>query len=106
MSREPVLHDRCHAIALQVLETISSLLRVEETRDAYAEFYAIAQKELQTYERIKRVPMLIRCLRCKSKLKARQDLRGRIVRCPHCRLVMRLAQQKPWYLRMMFRSGN
>jgi hypothetical protein len=47
-------HDRCHAIAWRVVvELFRSLLREEEARDAYAEVYAIAQQEIQIYERLK-----------------------------------------------------
>jgi hypothetical protein len=48
-------HHCCHAIALQVLETFRSLLREEEHRDAYAEAYAIARQEIQTYEGLRRL---------------------------------------------------
>jgi hypothetical protein len=50
---EQLQHERCHAIAWQVMELFRSLLREEEALDAYAEAYAIAQQEILTYERLK-----------------------------------------------------
>ena len=47
------IHDLCHAVAWRALEIVRPLVRDDEARDAYAEFYEIARQEIERYEEAK-----------------------------------------------------
>jgi DNA-directed RNA polymerase subunit RPC12/RpoP len=50
--------------------------------------------------------LLFRCLRCRARLRGKQEWRGRKVRCPSCQAVLRLPRNREWIERMMYRSRN
>jgi hypothetical protein len=58
MSNQRLLHDTCFAIAKDMLSLVAHLIRENEHRDAFKEFYEVARQRLLSYdaqqERLKR----------------------------------------------------
>jgi hypothetical protein len=44
-----IIHDTAHEAAVSLVAVIVNLIREEEQRDAYDEFYPIVRKALETY---------------------------------------------------------
>jgi hypothetical protein len=50
MSNQRLLHDTCFAIAKDMLSLVAHLIRENEHRDAFREFYEVARQRLLCYD--------------------------------------------------------
>ena len=50
MSNERLIHDACFSINKELLHLIAHLIREEEHRDAFTEFYDVVRNGLLRYE--------------------------------------------------------